>query len=71
MRSVADRVAAVEAERADMVVRTDADGKPVTVKQEMERVRREAAEGTDNELGLLDADLLRAAADCALSTGAA
>jgi len=71
VRSVADRVAAVEASRGDLVVRTDENGSTVTAKQELERIRREAEEGTDNELGALDADLLQVAADCALAMGSA
>lgn len=34
---------------------------------EMERVRQEAKEGTDTELGTLDKDLVKVAAECALS----
>jgi hypothetical protein len=71
MRSIADRIEAVEMTRPDMVVGVDAEGKPVTVADELARVRREAAEGTDAELGALDADLVKVAADCALSMGAA
>jgi hypothetical protein len=71
MASIADRLAAVEAHAADMVVRTAEDGRPVTVAEELARIRREAAEGTDAELGALDADLVRVAADCALAMGTA
>lgn len=71
LTSIADRVAAVEAAAGDMVVRTDENGRPVTVAEELARIRREAAEGTDGELGALDADLVRVAADCALSMGTA
>jgi hypothetical protein len=41
----------------------------VTAAEELARIRREAAEGTDIELGALDADLIRVAAECALSAG--
>lgn len=71
LASVADRVSAVEAAAGDMVIRTDEAGKPVTVADELARVRREALEGTDAELGSLDADLVRVAADCALAMGTA
>jgi hypothetical protein len=39
------------------------------VKAEMDRIRQAVQEGADDELGTLDADLLRVAADCALSIG--
>jgi ddrB-like ParB superfamily domain len=69
VRSIADRVQAVEMTSPDMPIGKDADGRPITAAEELARVRREAAEGTDTELGALDAELLRVAADCALSTG--
>jgi hypothetical protein len=69
MRSVADRVAMVEATAPDMAVRIREDGTPVTVAEEMAQARREAMEGTDTELGAADADLVRVAADCALTFG--
>lgn len=69
-RSIADRLAALQTQQPDMVVRIDEQGQPVTLADELNRIRREAQEGTDTELGVADADLLRAAADCALSTGA-
>lgn len=71
LASIADRVAAVEATAGDMVVRTDGAGRPVTVAEELARVRREATEGTDVDLGAMDADLVRVAADCALAMGTA
>jgi hypothetical protein len=69
LASIAERVATVEAAAGDLVVRTTEDGRPVTVADELAAVRREAAEGTDAELGALDADLVRVAAECALSMG--
>jgi hypothetical protein len=68
---VAERVKRIETEAPDTVVRTAEDGKPVTAAEELARIRREAAEGTDTELGHLDADLIRVAAECALSAGTA
>lgn len=68
-RLVVDRVAAVEQQAPDLVVRTDENGKAVTVAEEMARVRQEVAEGTDAELGTLDADLVRVAAECAVAMG--
>jgi len=67
--SIKARIASLEAEAPDMVVRIDADGNPVTLADELARIRREAASGTDDVLGSNDAPLLRVAADCALSTG--
>lgn len=68
--SVTERAAQIEAEKPDTVVRHDEAGKPVTAAEEMARIRQEIAEGTDIDLGTLDADLVRVAAACALSTGA-
>jgi len=70
LQQVTDRVRQLEQQAPDMVVRTDAEGHPVTVAEELAAVRREAAEGTDVELGTLDADLLRVAAECAMNLGA-
>ena len=70
MDSVSTRVADVEATAPDMVLRQNEDGTPVTVAQELERIRREAIEGTDSELGAADADLVAVAANCALLQGA-
>lgn len=69
LKAVAERVQSMEKEAPQTPVRAQEDGKHVSAVQELERVRREAAEGTDNELGTLDADLLRVAAECAISLG--
>ncbi|MDO8775679.1 MAG: RelA/SpoT domain-containing protein [Burkholderiaceae bacterium] len=69
-RSVLGRVAELERIAPDMVVGKDANGNDVTVRQEMDRIRRESFEGTDAELGARDADLLEVAANCALTLGA-
>lgn len=69
-RSVLDRAADLERTSPDMVVRQDENGRDVTVREEMERIRRESIEGTDTELGSQDAPLVEVAANCALSTGA-
>jgi hypothetical protein len=58
LAAVRQRVAAIE------------EAQPA-VAAEMEQVRKQIAEGSDNELGTLDADLLKVAAECALSMGAA
>jgi hypothetical protein len=70
VKSVLSRAAEVERMNPNMVVGVDEAGNPITVKQEMDRIRRESMEGTDTELGAQDAGLLEVAADCALSTGA-
>ena len=70
MQSISDRVAAVQLAAPDMVVGLDASGNPITVADEIARIRKEAFEGTDTELGAADADLVNVAANCALSVGA-
>lgn len=65
---VAQRVQALEQQAGDMAVKVGDDGRASTVRDEIARIRREVAEGTDDELGALDADLLRVAAECALTT---
>ena len=67
--SIQNRIAELEAAAPDMVVRMSDDGKPVTLADEMARIRREAAEGTDSELGTNDTGLLKVAAECAMSVG--
>lgn len=68
-RSVLGRVAELERIAPDMVVGKDTQGNDVTVRQEMDRIRRESMEGTDTELGAQDASLLEVAANCALTLG--
>lgn len=70
VQSVNDRMAALEVAAPDMVVRLDADGNPITLRDELARIRRESAEGTDTTLGGDDAPLVQVAATCALSMGA-
>jgi hypothetical protein len=70
LAALQQRAARVEAALADVPFRTTEDGKTVTVKQEMERIRREVAEGTDDDLGLNEVNLAQVAAECALSLGA-
>lgn len=69
MSTVAMRVADLESTAPDMVVRIAEDGKAVTLADDLAEVRRMVAEGTDDSLGTLDADLMRVAVECALSTG--
>lgn len=66
-QAVAARVQALEQVAGDMPIRIDDSGNAVTVRDEMARIRRELVDGTDAELGTVDADLLRVAAECALS----
>jgi hypothetical protein len=69
MRSIADRVAVAEATHGDLQVGTTADGQPITIAQALEQVRREALDGTPDDLGHNEAHLVQVAADCFLSTG--
>ena len=69
MQSVSERVAAVELTNPDMPIGVDDSGNPITVRDELARIRREAMEGTDTELGGADADLVNVAANCALTNG--
>lgn len=69
MSTVAMRVADLESTAPDMVVRISEDGKAITLADDLAEVRRMVAEGTDDSLGTLDADLMRVAVECALSTG--
>jgi hypothetical protein len=64
---VHSRVSQLEAFAGDMPVRVDDAGKTATVSDEIARIKQEVNEGTDTELGHQDADLLRVAAECALS----
>jgi PAS domain-containing protein len=69
--SANNRLQELTEQNPDMVVRINEDGKPVTVAEELAALKREVAEGTDTELGALDADLVRVAAECALATATA
>lgn len=70
MEQTASRVDQLRAQAPDTPVRVAEDGKLVNVADELDRAKREASEGLDDELGALDAYLLRVAAECALSLGA-
>lgn len=67
--SILSRTSEIERTTPDLVVGIDADGRGITAKQALEQIRREVADGTDVELGTLDAPLINVAANCALSTG--
>jgi hypothetical protein len=66
-QAVMGRVAQLEAAAGDMPVKIGEDGQMATVSDEIARIRKEVDEGTDTELGHQDADLLRVAAECALT----
>jgi Zeta toxin len=71
-RSILDRLSALDQEGGGaMPVLIGEDGKAIAAADALAAVRKLAAEGTDTELGSLDADLVRVAAGCALSLGAA
>lgn len=53
----------------DTPIRLDDSGNRVTFAADLAEVQRLAAEGTDDTLGTLDADLFRVAVECALSGG--
>jgi hypothetical protein len=69
MDSVQRRVAELEALAPDTTIRLDENGEPVPLAKELKRIRAEALDGTDQQLGIRDVDLLQVAADCALSGG--
>ncbi len=68
--SLVARVEAMREASPDMPVALREDGTPARLAEELDAIRRQAQEGTDEELGALDADLLRVAAECALTVGA-
>lgn len=70
LQQTAARVQELEATAGDMLMRVEPDGTRATLADDLAAVRKEAAEGTDAELGALDADLVRVAAECAMSLGA-
>ena len=70
LQQTAARVQELEATAGDMLMRVEPDGTRATLADDLAAVRKEAAEGTDAELGALDADLVRVAAECAMSMGA-
>lgn len=69
IQSVRTRADQVVLEAPDLVVGVDENGATITAKEALEKIRREAQEGTENELGAADAPLLDVAVQCALSVG--
>jgi hypothetical protein len=65
----AEALARIEQGNPDMPVGVTEDGTHITAREELEAIRREAAEGTDTTLGADDAPLLQVAAECFLSSG--
>lgn len=66
---VTDMAAQIEQATPDLPVRVDADGRRGNAREELEAIRKEAAEGTDTTLGANDASLLQVAAHCFLTSG--
>lgn len=69
IQSVRTRADQVVLETPDLVVGVDENGATITSKQALEKIRREAQEGTENDLGANDAPLIDVAIQCALSVG--
>jgi hypothetical protein len=69
MKAAIERAKLIETEAPDIVVRLTEDGKAVTAKQELDSIRKAIDEGSDAELGRLDFDLVKVAAECAISLG--
>lgn len=67
----AARVEALTKEQPDLIARLDESGQPVKLSDDLAAIKKEAQEGTDTDFGALDAPLLKVAAECALSIGAA
>ena len=65
-QTLAAAVKAIEMETPDLKVTDD-----MTAAEFLERARKEAAEGADDELGAMDVDLVRVAVECALVNGVA
>jgi hypothetical protein len=69
--SILTRAEALKAEQPDMPVAVRDDGTVAKFADELDAIRKQAKEGTDVELGADDAPLLKVAAECFLSIGAA
>lgn len=69
--SILGRIETLKTEQPDMPVALREDGTPARLAEEIDAIRRQAREGTDTEFGLDDAPLLKVAAECFLSIGAA
>jgi hypothetical protein len=64
---ITTRAEAIKTEQPDMPVALKDDGTHTTAADELDAIRKQAQEGLDDELGALDADLLKVAADCLLN----
>lgn len=69
--SIISRVEDLNARNPDMPVAMRDDGTQTRLADELEAIRQDARQGTDGVLGADDAPLLRVAAECFLSLGAA
>lgn len=71
IQATVNRVEALNRQAPDMHVALRDNGERVNLGDELEAVRREAQEGTDASLGMLDSELLQVAAECFVSVGSA
>lgn len=58
-------------ERPEMIVGLGENERPITISESVQSLKAEILEGNDQDLGRLDADLLKVAAECFISTGSA
>ncbi len=71
IQATVNRVEELNRLAPDMHVGLRENGERVTLGDELEAIRREAQEGADNSLGMLDSELLQVAAECYISMGSA
>lgn len=71
INSVLSRIEDLKGKNPDMPVALREDGQPVRLADELDAIRRQAKEGTADELGAVDAPLLKVAAECFLAMGSA
>ena len=66
IRSVLDRAESLKLENPEMPVAVREDGTHATAAQEIDAIRQQVQEGSDTQLGALDAKLFQVAVDCLL-----
>jgi hypothetical protein len=64
-----NRVEELNSTAPDMHIALNQQGERVELKTELEAIRREVQEGSDEHLGIKDADLLKVASECFLTVG--
>jgi|GEM_PF-7012661 len=69
IESALNRIEELSAKAPDMHVAVNDQGERVDLKSDLDAVKREVREGTDDHLGTMDADLLKVAAECFLTVG--